>query len=292
MLSELRIDLPKDKTTPNRSGITRNDLIILNIIASNKWKRPIYFTSPYNELGFGQYLRKDGLSYRLVPVMPKGSQQNWLVHRTLREVGLGGTSIRDNNDSVIYGNLMNKFRFGGANLKNIYFDEENRRHLLNIRGLYGEAAGNLADAGRTEEAKKLIEKIEEGILPDNLPYAMVSRYGSHNQNAIQYLEACYKAGKKDVAEKVRLALRKDLEQQKAYYIAMNGGNLPDLTRLGQDNNTSMFRAMITEYQINEALLVVLDEVEKRYSPEKQAKQPCTEKQAQPVENKAKPDSTK
>lgn len=292
VLSELRIDLPKDKTTANRSGMTRNDLIILNILASNKWKRPIYFTSPYNELGFGQYLRKDGLSYRLVPVMPKGSQQNWLVHRTLREVGLGGTSIRDNNDSVIYGNLMNKFRFGGANLKNIYFDEENRRHLLNIRGLYGEAAGNLADAGRIDEAKKLIEKIEEGILSDNLPYAMVSRYGSHNQNAIQFLEACYKADKKDVAEKVRLALRKDLEQQKAYYIAMNGGNLPDLTRLGQDNNTSMFRAMITEYQINEALLVVLDEVEKRYAPEKQSKQSGAENQAPPVENKAKPDSTK
>ena len=42
--------------------------LYLNIIAANKWKRPIYFTSPYGELGFQQYLRTDGLTYRLVPV--------------------------------------------------------------------------------------------------------------------------------------------------------------------------------------------------------------------------------
>ena len=52
----------------------KNDLAVLNIIAANKWDRPIYFTMPYNDLGFANYLRRDGLSYRLVPV--ENSQVN------------------------------------------------------------------------------------------------------------------------------------------------------------------------------------------------------------------------
>ena len=135
--------------------------MILNIIASNQWKRPIYFTSSFGDLGFPQYLRKDGLAYRLVPVLSKGTQENWLAHQTLRQVGLGGSQIRDNNNAVIYNNLMTKYGFGGADKKGIYFDEENRRHLLNLRALFGEAAGNLADAGKKEEAKTAAKKSME-----------------------------------------------------------------------------------------------------------------------------------
>ena len=51
-----------------KNALFKNDLAILNIIAANKWKRPIYFTMPYNKLGFDNYLRRDGMAYRLVPV--------------------------------------------------------------------------------------------------------------------------------------------------------------------------------------------------------------------------------
>ena len=81
-------------------------------------------------------------------------------------------------------NLMEKFGFGGADKKGVYFDEENRRHLLNIRAIYAEAAGNMADNGKKEEAVKLLDKVEAGIDPENLPYAMVSRFNSHNQTGL------------------------------------------------------------------------------------------------------------
>lgn len=259
VLSELRIDIPKN-------NMRKNDLIMLNIIATNAWKRPIYFTSPIGELGFGDYLRKDGLSYRLVPVAPKYPQQYWVVNQKLREVGLGGSLIRDNNLDSIYTKLLTKYEFGGANKKGVYFDEENRRHLLNIRSLFGEAAGNLADAGRKDDAGRLLDKIEKGIDPSNLPYAMTSRYNNHNQTSVLYLEACYKAGKTDLAEKLRKAIRKDLDQQRAYYIALNGGKQPILTQAGYDDNDPLFKTLITEYQINEALAEVLNAVEAKYAP--------------------------
>lgn len=204
--SQLNFDLP------DRNYLTLDQLTILNVIAASGWKRPIYFTSPYGELGFGQYLRKDGLTYRLVPVKNNFPQQKWIVDQALR-----GSAIRDNNSDVMYNNLMTKFRFGGANEKNNYFDEENRRHLLSIRSVFAEAAGNLADKGRKQEALNLLNKLEANMTPDNLPYAMVSRYNSHNQTSMLYLEAAYKAGDMPLATTLRSAIEKDLKEQKAYY---------------------------------------------------------------------------
>jgi hypothetical protein len=254
VVSAMEFEIPENKLG---GGMVRSDLIILNIIASNKWQRPIYFTSPYGELGFGQYIRKDGLSYRLVPVMNKYPQTNWIVDQKLREMRLGGTSIRDNNTEFMYNTLMTKFEFGGADKKDVYFDEENRRHVLNIRAVYAEAAGNLADLGRKEDAKKLLDKVEKGINTANLPYAMTSRYNNHNQTGLVLLEAAYKAGKEDLAEKVRVEIRKDLEQQKKYY---------DYMRLNRPDLFANFER--SEAPINDRMLLVLGEIEKKYAPQK------------------------
>lgn len=247
ILPEFRFELAK-------RALMKNDLIILNIIAANKWNRPIYFTSPMGELGFGQYLRKEGIAYRLVPVAPKYSQMNWVVDQSLRSKGLGGTAIRDMNTEAAYKTLLDKYEFGGANIKGVYFDEENRRHILNLRSIFGEAAGTLADAGKLEEAKKLIAKAEAGILTSNLPYAMTSRYNSHNQTALIYLEACYKAGLKDLAEKIRTEVRKDLEQQAAYY------------KYIREEKPEFYGGYErSEAPINERLLLVLADIEARYA---------------------------
>ncbi len=257
VLSQLKFELPADK-----NALGRNDLIMLNIIAANGWKRPIYFTSPIGDLGFGQYLRKDGLTYRLVPIITKSPQSNWVVEQELRKIRfLGGTSIRDNNSNFMYNTLMKNFVFGGANKKGIYFDEENRRHLLDIRETFAEAAGNLADLGRKEDAQRLLNKIETGVYPKYFPYGLASRYDSHNQITLIYLEACYKAGMKDLAEKVRVALRKDLEQQRSYYQYIKTEK-PDLYG-------SFERS---EDPANDAMLDILDAIEKKYAPEVQTKQ--------------------
>ena len=138
----------------------------------------------------------------------------------------------------------------------MYYDEENRRHILNMRSIFAEAAGNLADKGRMEDAQRLIDRVEKGISPDNLPYALASRYNSHNQTGLLYLEACYKAGKKDLAEKIRLSIRKDLEDQKKYYEYIKA------TRPSLYNGFER-----TEAPINEIMLEVLSAIESKYAPQ-------------------------
>jgi len=257
----------------NKNVLLRNELIILNIIAANKWKRPIYFTSPYGELGFDQYLRKDGLSFRLVPVKHNYPQYKWIVDQTIRQTGLGGTSLRDINSDWVSKVLMDKFRFGGADKKGMYFDEENRRHLLSIRETYGEAAGILGDENRKDEANKLLQKCESMIRLDNMPYAMVSRFNQHNQTALIYLEGCYKTGNLELAEKVRKSIRKDLDQQKKYFDYL------------KTEREELFKSFGFEGEINDALLFVLDQVEKKYAPQTQPKT-IIEGNNPPIINKA------
>jgi hypothetical protein len=254
----MRIDLPE------RSYLTLDQLTILNIIAANNWKRPIYFTAPTQELGFSQYFRKDGLAYRLVPVKLASPQQNWIIGQSMRSI-----DAPTNND-VAYKNLMTKFEFGGAAQRGTYFDEENRRQLLSIRSIYGEAAGNLADQGRKQEANALLDKVEKGINPANMPYAMVGRSNSHNQTALIYLEAAYKAGNTALAEKVGTALRKDLSDQKKYYDYLKA------------EKEEFYNSLSREDQINNILIQIQDAIEKQYRAAAQA--PIIERPATPADS--------
>jgi len=212
VLTEMRFDIPK-------TALFKNDAAILNLIAANKWKRPIYFTSEYRELGFGAYLRQDGLTNRLVPVANSPVNKDW-----------------------VYDKMMNKFVFGNANVSGVYFDEENRRHLGSIRLAYAQAAGNLADNGRKEEAKKMLQKVDKGMLEENYGYGMVSRYQQHNYISLQFLEACYKAGDTALAEKVSRSVKKDLEQQVNYYANLDE-NKQDQFRSDNEQATNFLRGI-------------------------------------------------
>jgi hypothetical protein len=204
--NEIRFDIPKDI-------LLKNDLAVLNIIAANKWSRPIYFTSPFGELGFAQYLRTEGQAYRFVPV---AGQQGKLNTRASYEV------------------IKNKFAYGNANVHGVYFDEENRRHLLGIRQSIAETASNLVDEGQTEKAKELLALEQKNILEENFPYAMVSRQNQFNTVSMQLLEAAYKAGDKKLAAKVLSALKKDLQQQLGYYAYKGDMSVGEMTQAIQD----------------------------------------------------------
>jgi hypothetical protein len=178
--------------------LAKNDAAMLGIIAANHWKRPIYFTSPYEALGFGQYLRQDGLAYRLVPVL------NQPVNRDRME-----------------DKLLHVFTFGNAQKPGVYFDEENRHHLLTIRTAYMTLAVSLSGAGRKEEARKVLEKCDKGMDPVNMPYGLCSRYGNdHDQISVKFAYAAYDAGDITLGDKVAASVRKDCRQQVNYYDAL------------------------------------------------------------------------
>jgi hypothetical protein len=213
VVSELDFTIPKN-------AIGKNESAILNIIAANNWERPIYFTSLYDELGFGKYLRVDGMTYRLVPVENDPVNEKWS-----------------------YDVMMNKFGFGNANIPGVYFDEENRRHLNSIRLQFAQVALSLIDKNKKDEANNLLERSDKNMLVQNFPYAMPSRGQRQNQFSTQFLVAAYKAGNLPLAKKISDELRKDLEQQVTYF-----NNLDDNKQISLYNDNQMVVQLLQQIQ--------------------------------------------
>ena len=221
VLSSLDFSLP-------RNALMKNESAVLNIIAANNWKRPIYFTNAGAELGFDQFLRRDGLSYRLAPVKNSKVNTNWMLDK-----------------------LTNKFAFGNADKPGVYFDEENRRHLGGIRSAYAELAIDLASKNRKEEARAVLNKVDKMMHESNFGYGLTSRGNLHNRNSLIFLEACYLAGDQALVQKVSAAVKKDLTQQVNYYNSLSG--------MKADN-------MAQEKQTAEGYLQGLTQMQSMYNP--------------------------
>ena len=230
--------LPKLKFTLPGNSLFKNDLIELNIIAANKWKRPIYFTQPYT-LGLNSFIKQDGLTYRLIPVTGSGN------------------SYGDNVDiDTMYNNIMTKFKFGGADKPNVYFDENGRRVLLTIRRAYSTLALALASEGKKDSALKVLDYGDKMVNPSTLPYAMVSGESEvNNYTAIQYIYAYYMAGDNKKAATLASELQRDCEQQLAYYDSVS----PDEQGLFQQDQ-----------QIAATMLKQLQEFSTQFNPPKPA----------------------
>lgn len=216
----------------NKNILMKNDLAMLNIIAANQWKRPIYFTMDYGELGFGQYIRRDGLSYRLVPV--------------------ANSNV---NTDHMFDVVMHKFGFGNANLLDVYYDEENRRHLNIIRRADAELALDLAMKNKKDSAIQVLKRTDDMMRQSNFPYGMASRGNDQNRISMMFLQACYQAGDKALAAKVNASVKKDLTEQIAFYNSLTGN-----------------KAEYMSYEKSSAqdLLTMLGQIEQQFSDKKPA----------------------
>lgn len=190
--------LPRLDFEVRGNNLTLADLTILAIMATNKWDRPIYFTSPQQleTLGLGAYLRRDGMTFRLVPLANEAINPDYMMDKVM------------------------KFTSGNANLHNVYFDEENRRHLNNIREAYADLANYLGQVNRKDDGRKVLEKMDKLMLTENMPYAMVSRYNNQNATSFNLLQAAYLNDYKELSAKISKELTKDLDQQMAYFASL------------------------------------------------------------------------
>ena len=108
-------------------AIRVQDIMILNIIASNQFKKPIYFAvtvSPDNMLNLDDYLRMDGLVYKLVTypgdrISPSRLRENFFNRFSYRNLNNPDVYYDDN----IIGLIIN-YRSGFMRLANFYRQEK------------------------------------------------------------------------------------------------------------------------------------------------------------------------
>ncbi|EAY30479.1 glycosyltransferase family 117 protein [Microscilla marina] len=118
----------------------KDDLAILDLIAHNEWKRPIYFSTHLDAksyLGLKEYLQMEGLVYRLLPVKVQGASNGYV------------------NTTLAYKNLLQKADWTGLNNPDIYYDEMHRRMVMFSRGAFARLAAQLYQEGKPEKARKV-----------------------------------------------------------------------------------------------------------------------------------------
>ena len=136
------------------NAIEKNNLMILDLLAHNDWKRPVYFASTMpteDYIGLEKYFYLEGLAYRVLPATsnPKDGQ------------------IGEVNADVMYDNLINKFKWGNMQNPKVYLDETNMRMFTNFRNMFGRLADELIREGKQDSARKVLDRCVE-VMPEKV----------------------------------------------------------------------------------------------------------------------------
>lgn len=141
-----------------RNYITKNDVMVLDLIAHNNWERPIYFavtTGDEAYVGLKKYFQLEGLAYRFVP-----------IRQTEMEEAQGGRV----NTAAMYDNIMNKFLWGGMDKPGVNLDENCMRMAGNLRMQMGILATALMNEGQEKKAEDVLDKCLKVMPDETVPY--------------------------------------------------------------------------------------------------------------------------
>lgn len=144
----------------NSNYVTKDNLALIDILAHNNWKRPIYFAitvGSENMMGLDKYLHDEGFAYHLQPLKPDTAQNAPDPMNTL----------------VMYNNMMTKFKWG--NMKNAkYLDHESVTMFLPIiQKQFNSLIANLTKEGHQDLAIKALNRYAE-VMPDDIPYSEIA----------------------------------------------------------------------------------------------------------------------
>lgn len=180
----------------NRGYIAKSDLMVLDILAGNNWKRPVYYASLNHNGTFGLeiYMRQEGYAYRLLPVPAK------YVTKGL-------------NSQVLYTNLTDTFKWGRMNETGVLLDDHIRRtfSLLRFRQIFANCANQLYSEGKSDSAKSVIRQCISLTGPSIIP---------HDRYSIDLANACYKIGEIGLGDSIITTYSNQSAEELAFYKTM------------------------------------------------------------------------
>lgn len=142
------------------NALYKNRLMMLDLVANNNWKRPIYFSGGAFDdeeyLWMKDYLQLDGMVYKLVPIkttIPKD----------------GNPMEMGQIDSEKMYNIIMKWDWGNSD-GDIYHDPETRRESITYRTNLSRLMNQLIAEGQIEKAKKVINLAMEKMPVDKFGY--------------------------------------------------------------------------------------------------------------------------
>jgi len=195
IVANIDIDLKGDPIYINR-------LMMLDIVANNNWKRPIYFTggafADEDFIWMKDYLQLDGLVYKLVPIKtPLGEQASPL------DMG--------HIDTEKMYNIVTKWDWGNSESPDIYHDPETRKNSITYRTNLARLMEALINEGKKDKAKTIID-----LAMTKMPIDYFGYYTFVEPFAGGY----YEVGEKAKAREVLNQLMKKYQENLTYYAGM------------------------------------------------------------------------
>jgi hypothetical protein len=209
LVPEIRFSLP-----PNEQ-ILKGGLAQLDVLGSNKWERPIYYTSGGfdGSLGLEKYYRIEGLAYRVVPV--ETPYESIIV--------MGGI-----DSDTLYQRLMNTFQWGRMNQEDVQLDYYTIRTfaVIRFRSLYTRLALKLLEEGQRDKAIAVLDRCVELAPSRVLPfdqYVSGITIPDGNGGLIHHegvIEAYYMCGETEKANAILKEFYGSLSEEYRYYESM------------------------------------------------------------------------
>ncbi|NOZ46108.1 MAG: DUF2723 domain-containing protein [Chlorobi bacterium] len=156
--SNLIVDNVKWKLSTNY--LHKNDLMMLDLLASANWDRPIYYVTVGhgNETNLKNYFQLDGFASKFVPIKTKFSENR----------------VGHINTKSLYDKLMNTFKWGNISDTNIYIDETTSRttKILKLRENFANLAMALYDKNEKDSARMVLERCKELFPQKQMPFSI------------------------------------------------------------------------------------------------------------------------
>jgi len=226
--------------------IIKDQLAIMDIVASNAWKRPIYWAVTVREdrlLGLEDYLQLEGLALRLVPIKRKGEDQYGVP-------GAGGVATE-----IAYRNIMEKWTWGNFDKEQQYIDRSFMPSIQTMRISMIRIGQALVQEGKNDKAIALTDKYFEVFPAYNFP---------HDQFSALMTEIYARAGAKEKLEAKTREIAKALEEQ-LQFVASQPANYRKGFQADEQYALGGAQYLMRAADIakNQALL---DELEKQFAP--------------------------
>jgi len=178
--------------------VYKNRLLMLDIIANNDWKRPIYFSGGAfgddDYIWMKDYLQLDGVAYKLVPIRTPVDKRN--------PFDMG----RIDSDKMF--DIVMKWDWGNSNSPDIYHDVETRRNSITYRSNLARLAEQLINEGKSKKAEKILD-----LAMDNMPVEYFEYYSLLEP----YVAGYYEVGNKKKAKALFQQVSKKYQEKLEYY---------------------------------------------------------------------------
>ena len=178
------------------SALYKNRLMMLDIVANNNWKRPIYFSGGAfdNEdyIWMKEYLQLEGMVYKLVPI------------KTVLPKDGGPLEMGQIDSDKMYAKVM-KWDWGNSDSPKIYHDPETRRNSITYRSNLSRLMNQLILEGKKEKAKNIIE-----LAMNKMPLEYFGYYSLLEPFANGYYKIDEKAKAQQLLEKLIVKYQENL----------------------------------------------------------------------------------